>query len=145
MNSGNILTPLSGKFHVWEAFGELNVPLIKDLSFTKYLGLTGAARYSKYSTVGGVWTYNLGAEWQPIKDLRFRGQYAKAVRAPNISELFSQPSQTFAGVNDPCDNVTATSRASSPILAAQSRRSRHRSLRPVASSIRWQICSGSTV
>ncbi len=109
LNSGNILTPLSGKFHVWEAFGELNVPLIKDLSFTKYLGLTGAARYSKYSTVGGVWTYNLGAEWQPIKDLRFRGQYAKAVRAPNISELFSQPSQTFAGVNDPCNNVTATS------------------------------------
>jgi outer membrane receptor protein involved in Fe transport len=56
-----------------------------------------------------VWTYNLGAEWQPIKDVRFRGQYAKAVRAPNISELFSQPSQTFAGVTDPCDGTTATS------------------------------------
>jgi outer membrane receptor protein involved in Fe transport len=109
LNSGNLLTPLHGQFHVWEAFGELNVPLIRDLSFTKYLGVTGAARYSKYSTVGGVWTYNIGAEWQPIKDLRFRGMYAKAVRAPNISELFSQPSQTFAAVNDPCDKVTATS------------------------------------
>jgi iron complex outermembrane recepter protein len=109
LNSGNLLTPLHGKYHVWEGFGELNVPLIKDLSFTKYLGVNGAARYSKYSTVGGVWTYNVGAEWQPIKDLRFRGQYAKAVRAPNISELFSQPSQTFAAVNDPCDKVTATS------------------------------------
>ena len=104
LNSGNLLTPLHGQFHVWEAFGELNVPLIKDLSFTKYLGVTGAARYSKYSTVGGVWTYNIGAEWQPIKDLRFRGMYAKAVRAPNISELFSQPSQTFATVSDPCNN-----------------------------------------
>jgi iron complex outermembrane recepter protein len=109
LNSGNILTPLTGKFHVWEGFGELNVPLIRDLSFTKYLGVTGAARYSKYSTIGGVWSYNVGAEWQPIKDLRFRGMYAKAVRAPNISELFSQPSQTFAAVNDPCNNVTATS------------------------------------
>jgi outer membrane receptor protein involved in Fe transport len=109
LNSGNVLTPLRGKFHVWEGFGEINVPLIKDLSFTKYLGVSGAARYSKYSTVGGVWTYNLGAEWQPIKDVRFRGQYAKAVRAPNISELFSQPSQTFAGVTDPCDGTTATS------------------------------------
>jgi len=108
LNSGNQLAPLKGKFHVWEAFGELNVPLIKDLSFTKYLGVTGAARYSKYSTIGGVWTYNLGAEWQPIKDLRFRAQYAKAVRAPNISELFSQPSQTFAGVSDPCDGVSLT-------------------------------------
>jgi outer membrane receptor protein involved in Fe transport len=108
LNSGNQLTDLHGQFHVWEAFGELNVPLLKDQSFTKYLGLTGAARYSKYSTVGGVWTYNVGAEWQPIKDLRFRGQYAKAVRAPNISELFSQPNQTFAAVNDPCNGVTAT-------------------------------------
>ena len=109
LNSGNVLTPLSGSFHVWEGFGEVNVPLLKDLSFTKYLGVSGAARYSKYNTVGGVWTYNVGAEWQPIRDLRFRGQYAKAVRAPNISELFSQPSQTFAGVNDPCDKITATS------------------------------------
>jgi len=109
LNSGNLLTPLHGKFHVWEGFGELNVPLLKDLSFTKYLGVTGAARYSKYSTVGGVWSYNVGAEWQPIKDLRFRAMYAKAVRAPNISELFSQPSQTFAAVNDPCNGVTATS------------------------------------
>jgi outer membrane receptor protein involved in Fe transport len=109
LNSGNILTPLKGSFHVWEGFGEVNVPLLKDVSFTKYFGLSGAARYSKYNTVGGVWTYNVGAEWQPIKDLRFRGQYAKAVRAPNISELFSQPSQTFAAVNDPCDKVTATS------------------------------------
>jgi outer membrane receptor protein involved in Fe transport len=83
--------------------------LIKDTSFTKYLGINGAVRYSKYSTVGGVWTYNVGAEWQPIKDLRFRGQYAKAVRAPNISELFSAPGQTFAPVNDPCNGITASS------------------------------------
>jgi outer membrane receptor protein involved in Fe transport len=108
-NTNNILQNLTGQFHVWEAFGELNIPLLKDLSFTKYLGINGAARYSKYSTVGGVWTYNVGAEWQPIKDLRFRGQYAKAVRAPNISELFSQPTQTFAPVNDPCNGITAAS------------------------------------
>jgi len=109
LNSGNQLTNLTGKFHVWEGFGEVNVPLLKDLSFTKYLGLTGAARYSDYSTVGHVWSYNIGAEWQPISDLRFRGMYARAVRAPNISELFSQPSQTFAAISDPCDETTATS------------------------------------
>ena len=109
LNSSNIIPNLVGQFHVWEAFGELNVPLLKDLSFTKYFGLNGAVRYSKYSTVGSNWSYNVGAEWQPIKDLRFRGQYAQAVRAPNISELFSAPGQTFAPVNDPCNNVTATS------------------------------------
>ena len=85
------------------------MPLLKDLSFTKYLGVNGAARYSKYSTVGSNWSYNFGVEWQPIRDLRFRAQYAKAVRAPNISELFSAPGQTFAPVNDPCNGVTAAS------------------------------------
>ena len=108
LNSGNQLPNLTGQFHVWEAFGEVNVPLLKDLSFTKYLGLTGAARYSKYSTVGGVWSYNFGGEWQPIKDLRLRAQYAKAVRAPNISELFTQPSQTFPSITDPCNGIKAT-------------------------------------
>ena len=107
-NSGNQLTNLVGKYHVWEAFGEVNVPLIKDSSFTKYFGLTGAARYSDYSTIGGIFSYNVGAEWQPISDIRFRGMYAVANRAPNISELFSQPSQTFAAINDPCNGVTAT-------------------------------------
>jgi iron complex outermembrane recepter protein len=108
LNSSNVIPNLAGQFHVWEAFGELNVPLLKDMSFAKYLGVNGAVRYSKYSTVGGNWSYNFGAEWQPIKDLRFRAQYAKAVRAPNISELFSAPGQTFAPVNDPCNNVTAS-------------------------------------
>lgn len=109
LNSGNQLPNLSGQFHVWEAFGEVNVPLLKDLSFTKYLGVNGAVRYSKYSTTGSNWSYNVGAEWQPIKDLRFRGQYAKAVRAPNISELFTQPSQTFPSIVDPCNGITTTS------------------------------------
>lgn len=108
LNSGNQLPDLSGKFHVWEAFGEIQVPLIQDASFTKFLGLTGAARYSDYSTIGGVWSYNIGAEWAPIDDVRFRGMYAVANRAPNVGELFSQPSQTFAAISDPCDGVTAT-------------------------------------
>jgi iron complex outermembrane recepter protein len=112
LNSGNQLSNLSGGFHVWEAFGEVNVPLLRDLSFTKYFGINGAARYSKYSTVGSNWSYNVGAEWQPIRDLRFRGQYAKAVRAPNISELFSQANETFPSISDPC-NIAPTS-ASDP-------------------------------
>ena len=92
------------------------MPLLKDMSFTKFLGVNGAARYSKYSTVGGVWSYNVGAEWQPIHDIRFRGEYAVANRAPNISELFSQPSQTFAAITDPCQDITATT--VSPYAAA---------------------------
>lgn len=107
-NSGNLIPDLQGKFDVWEVFGEVNIPLLADRPFFDYLGLIGAARYSDYSTVGGVFSWNAGAEWAPVPDIRFRGVYAVANRAPNISELFSAPSETFAAVSDPCNGTTAT-------------------------------------
>ena len=33
-----------------------------------------------------VWAYNGGAQWSPIEGMMFRGNYARAVRAPNLSE-----------------------------------------------------------
>ena len=107
-NSGNVIPDLQGSFDVYEVFGEVNIPLLADRPFFDYFGLIGAARYSQYSTIGGVFSWNAGAEWAPIPDLRFRGVYAVANRAPNISELFSAPSETFASVTDPCDGTTAT-------------------------------------
>ncbi|MXO86522.1 TonB-dependent receptor [Altererythrobacter aurantiacus] len=108
-NSGNTLPDLVGSQDVFEVFGEVSVPLISDAPFFHYLGLNGAARYSDYSTIGSVFSWNAGAEWEPVSGLKFRGRYAVSNRAPNNSELFSQPSETFASVIDPCDGVTATS------------------------------------
>jgi len=108
-NSGNLIPDTRGKFNVKEAFGEVNIPLLADKPFFNYLGLTGAARYSDYSTVGGVFSWNAGAEWAPVDGLRFRANYAEANRAPNIGELFSAPSETFpTGITDPCDGVSAS-------------------------------------
>ena len=106
-NSGNQTPDLVGSYTVKEIFGELNVPLIRD-SFVDYFGLIAAARLSDYSTVGSVLSWNAGAEIQPFEGLRLRGVYAEANRAPNTSELFSQPSETFAAVTDPCNGVTAS-------------------------------------
>ncbi len=108
-NTGNQLSDTVGKFDVKEAFGELQVPLLKDQRFFQSLSLQGAARYSDYSTIGHVFSWNAGGEYAPFSGLRLRGNYAVANRAPNIGELFSQPSETFPTVNDPCDGVTATS------------------------------------
>lgn len=105
-NSGNQTPDLVGDYSVKEIFGEVNVPLISD-GFVNYFGLIAAARVSDYSTVGSVVSWNAGAELEPFDGLRLRGVYAEANRAPNIGELFSQPSETFATVNDPCNGVTA--------------------------------------
>lgn len=106
-NSGNVIPDLVGSQNVKEVYGEVNIPLIRD-GFVNYFGLIGAARLSDYSTIGSVFSWNAGAELEVVDGLRFRGVYAVANRAPNNSELFSQPSETFASVIDPCDGATAT-------------------------------------
>lgn len=100
---GNLLTDTRGKYNVKEGFLEVVAPILSERPFFHYLGLEGAVRYSDYSTIGGVWSWKAGGEWAPIPDIRFRGIYSEATRAPNISELFSAQSETFPAVVDPCD------------------------------------------
>jgi len=109
LNTGNLIPDTVGKFNVKEVFGELEVPLLRDLPFIESLTARGAVRYSDYSTVGHVFSWNAGGEWAPIRWFRLRGNYAVANRAPNISELYSPPGETFPTVSDPCEGVTATS------------------------------------
>lgn len=110
LNGGNRLENTAGEFDVVEGFGEVRLPLLNDTPFFRELTVTGAARVSHYSTVGTNWTYNGGVEWAPIEDIRFRGVYARSVRAPNVGELFGGTGQTFpTGIVDPCVGVTATS------------------------------------
>jgi outer membrane receptor protein involved in Fe transport len=91
-------------FHVTEAFGELNIPILKDQPFFYELSLSGAGRYSHYQkVVGDVWTYNVGGEWAPVRDIRFRANYGKAVRAPNFAETAFPAVANFApNFVDPC-------------------------------------------
>jgi outer membrane receptor protein involved in Fe transport len=91
-------------FHVAEAFGEINIPILKDQPFFHELTLSGAGRYSRYTApIKGVWTYNFGGEWAPIKDIRFRGNFGKAVRAPNVSETGFPVVPNFSPTfQDPC-------------------------------------------
>ena len=96
-------------FEVKEAFAETRIPLLKDLPLIRSLELNGAARVADYKrgNVGTVWSYNFGGDYQPIEDVRFRANYARSVRAPNLSELFSPQAQSFASIEDPCaaDNL----------------------------------------
>lgn len=115
-NAGN---PTQGKYNVKEVFGELNIPIAADQPFFQKLTVNVAGRYSDYSleAVGGVSTYAAGVQWAPIKDITLRGQYSRAVRAPNVGELFGGLQQGFPAATDPCSsrnpvaNQTAALRA----------------------------------
>lgn len=103
--------PTSGSFDVFEAYAELRLPLLRDTPFFHRLELTGAARYSDYSTSGSTTTLSAGINWEPIEDLLFRGSWAEGFRAPSIGELFGTPSRFDQDVADPCSGLTSGSPA----------------------------------
>jgi outer membrane receptor protein involved in Fe transport len=89
-------------FEVKEAYAELRAPIIKD-SFIKELSLSGAARVADYKgSTGTVYSYNAGVDFAPISDIRFRANYSRAVRAPNLVDLYTPFGQNYSLVNDPC-------------------------------------------
>jgi len=102
LTSGNTTPNTIGEYDVYEMFAEAIVPIIKDAPFAEYLGVEVAARHANYSTIGGNWAYKISGDWRPTDDLRVRGGYSTAVRAPNISELFDPGSETFRSFTDPC-------------------------------------------
>lgn len=102
--------PASGRISVKEFAAQIDIPLIADKPFIQEFGIGGAIRYSDYSVTGGVTSYEVDARWKPVEPLLFRGSYQRAVRAPNIGELFSpqQGTQLVIGtppgaLGDPCD------------------------------------------
>jgi outer membrane receptor protein involved in Fe transport len=94
-------------FEVKEGFAEVRIPILKDLPFANSLEISGAGRVSHYKgSAGTVWTYNAGAVWAPVQDVKFRANYSRAIRAPNLSDLYSPQSQNFApGFGDPCSAI----------------------------------------
>jgi iron complex outermembrane recepter protein len=96
--------PVSGNFDVKEAFVEVRIPIIED-SFFSNLSLEGGYRYSDYG-IGNrsisTDTYKVAIDFAPIRDIRFRATYNRAVRAPNIQELFAPQRVALDGSTDPC-------------------------------------------
>jgi iron complex outermembrane receptor protein len=97
--------PFSGSLNVKEVYAEVGVPLAKDAGFAKSLELNGAIRYTDYSSSGGVTTWKVGVNYEPISDVRFRGTISRDIRAANVNELYSGRNQVINTIIDPRDNV----------------------------------------
>ena len=97
--------PIKGSFDVKEYFAEAQFPLVQK-NFIEDLSLNAGYRRSKYELSNGggfsTNTYKLGFEFAPVRDIRFRGNYNRAVRAPNIQELFATQFVGLDGSDDPC-------------------------------------------
>jgi outer membrane receptor protein involved in Fe transport len=97
-------------FEVKEAFGELRFPLLKDVPLAYMLTVTAAGRVSDYKgSTGTVYSYNGGVQYSPFKGLLLRGNYSRAVRAPNLADLYTPLGQNFFTFSDPCATRNLTS------------------------------------
>ncbi|MGI4958817.1 MAG: TonB-dependent receptor domain-containing protein [Janthinobacterium lividum] len=115
----NTESPTGGGFNVTEAFGELNIPILKNLPFAKDLSADVSGRYSDYSTFGSVENWKAGINWSPSRDIRFRANIGSSVRQPQIYEAFGGITTGFPSATDPCDSgQVGTYGALSGVVAA---------------------------
>ena len=76
------------------------------MPFAKEATFEGGYRYANYSASGSVDAEKLALDWQIVPDLRLRGSFQRAVRAPNVNELFTPITPGLVAGTDPCANTT---------------------------------------
>jgi outer membrane receptor protein involved in Fe transport len=88
-----------------DGYAEFFLPILNDLGFLKKLNLDVGGRYSDYSVTTNSTTFKVSMDAQLGRSLRIRGGFNRAVRAPNLGELFLGEQEYFgtgALFGDPC-------------------------------------------
>lgn len=100
---------LEGATASTDIFGEAKIPVAAGKPFADQISIDLAYRYSKYTSGKETNTYKIGADWAPVKDLRFRTSFQSAARAANVIELFQgRGNGLFDMDEDPCMTAGAT-------------------------------------
>ncbi|ACA86544.1 TonB-dependent receptor domain-containing protein [Shewanella woodyi] len=109
--SFNYVPTFSGDVSVYEVFGEAAFPLLKDVAGAKSLTAEVSARLADYSWSGTglIQSYKTGVTWQPVEGYAIRANWARAQRAPSITELLSPPRGDYDSFDDICEGTTLTS------------------------------------
>ncbi|PEQ14763.1 TonB-dependent receptor [Novosphingobium sp. PC22D] len=94
-------------FEVKELFGEVRIPVLADMPLAHELTVNLAGRMADYKgATGTVYAYNGSIQYAPIPDVTLRANYSRAVRAPNVSDLYTPLGTNFASnFEDPCSQV----------------------------------------
>lgn len=115
--AGGAAPNIDGAYDVYEAFGEIIAPIVEDQPMFHSLTLEAGIRYSSYSVDGAAQqnkttTWKAGGSWEPVESLKIRGNYSRAVRAPNIGELFTPQTVGLTNLGvDPCAGAAPTANA----------------------------------
>lgn len=104
---GAALTPIRGEYDVWDFFTEASIPLVEGKDFFQSVVLDLGYRYSDYDPSGETTdTYKIALGWDINEQIKLRGSFQRAVRAPNLADQFEPISGgLFAMDNDPCGGV----------------------------------------
>ena len=92
----------NGDVHLWELFGEVFIPVLKDVPFAHNLELEGAGRFTNHEFYGSNFTYSGKMAYQPADFLTVKATVGSSFRAPGLRELFLEGQSSFANVTDPC-------------------------------------------
>lgn len=85
-------------------FGEVSIPVVKDLPLAQAVDLSLSARLTDVDVYGADTTYKAGLGWQITPTLRARSSYGTSFRAPALFELYLAGQTSFLGQRsiDPC-------------------------------------------
>jgi len=123
LGQGGPTHALSGGYSVKEIYTEASIPLIEGAAMAESLILELGYRYSDYDITGSEPTYKVAVDWTPIEDWKIRASYNRAVRAPNIGEMFANQGLGLWSGSDPCSGAspefTAAECANTGVTAAQ--------------------------
>lgn len=119
--AGGASVVVDNSMSVSEAYAETRIPLAQDVAFAKELSIDAGLRYSDYSTGVNATTYKVGFQWAPIDDIKFRGSFNRAIRAPNLLDLYTPRSVTNTSdvPEDPCSGTAATPATASAAQCAR--------------------------
>jgi iron complex outermembrane receptor protein len=79
---GGATKPVDQGRTVNAVYGELNIPIIKNLDANL------ALRWDDYTDFGNTTNWKGNVRWQPVQELLLRGSYGTGFRAPTLTDLY---------------------------------------------------------
>jgi len=109
----NFGSDYDGRTKVIEGYGEAELPLVRDASWTRSLALNGAVRVTHYDIRGfGSYlrtdttnkftrtTWKASLLWEPTDWVRLRATQSHDIRAPNFADLYLASASSFTPVTN---------------------------------------------